>query len=278
MAKTGVFQYVIWDEQSGSPTYVSPGLVVGGEAFARYDDAIRRGIGGQALFSAGGMRFGCNLDLEITNESKPLLQYAIRASYPAGALTEVMVKAGTDAVDFLYENAVVNRLRVSGEPEAPFRASLEILAKKETETAVGDAVEAIAGQLMDWYLGSVVIASNPYDCVGFDLELSNGCDYLFDLDAKSSNVKRLPTAVKLGTEEVRLTVRLRDKLVFDVDADNPSRAIAAVIVGNDGTNSITFTFSNLAHTGGRPMPLVGPDDDVVWAYELTGKQGSLAIT
>jgi len=278
VAKTGVFQYAIWDEQGEGPTYVSPGLIVGGEAFARYTDAIRRGVGGQALFSAGGMRFGCNLDLELTNESKALLLHAIRASYPAGALTEVMVKAGDDAVDLLYENAVVNRLRVSGEPEVPFRASLEILAKKETETAVGDAVEAIAGQLVDWYHGSIAIDGDPYDCLGFELELANGCDYLFDLDSKAAESKRLPTAIKLGTEEVRLTVRLRDMLAFDPDADTPSRAIAAIIIGNDGTNSITFTFSGLAHTGGRPMPLVGPDDDVVWAYELTGKQGSLVIT
>ncbi len=275
--ETGLIQYFKWDEQSGSPVYNSAGLVVGGEVRAAYEDALRRGIGGQSAWSAGQMAFGCTPEVEVTADTKALIGYAIRASYPAGSLQELMLKAGTASVDLLYENAVINSLRLSGSPNDPLRAAFDIMALKETEAAVGDT-EPSVGSLLDWYMGNVTIGGSGYDCEGFEATIDNQCRYRFDLDAKSANEKRLPSSIAIGLEQVSLTVRLREKLTWDVDADTPTRNIGAVIAYTDGVTTITLTFTNLAHTGARAMPFENEDGDIIWAYEFRGKPGSLVIT
>jgi len=272
--ETGELQYLIWDEQ-GEAVYTSPGLLIGGEIRAAYDDILRRGAGGQSVFSAGPMEFRCTPRVHVVNESKVLIGYAIQS---AGALTEVVLKGGTAAYDFLLENAVINSLRVSGAPGEPVVADFDIMGKKETETAVGDAQEAIAGQLFDFYHDAVTIGGSPYKCQSFELEVNNRCRYRLDLDAKDADVKRLPTSIAVGVQEVRLRVSLLEKLTWDVDADAPTRTTAAVIVVGDGTNAITFTFTNLAFTGPRAMQFQAEDGDVEWPYELIGKPGSLVIT
>ena len=272
--ETGEIQYLIWDEQ-GSAVYTSPGMIIGGEIRAAHDDMLRRGAGGQSIFSAGPMEFRCTPRVYLVNESKVLVGYATQT---AGALTEVVLKGGTAAFDFLLENAVINSLRVSGSPGEPVVADFDFIGKKETEAAVGDTQEAIAGQLFDFYYDAVTIGGSPYKCQGFELEVNNNCRYRFDLDAKGADVKRLPTSIAVGIEEVRLRVDLLEKLTWDVDADAPARTTAAVVVVGDGTNSITFTFANLGFTGPRAMPFVAGDGDVVWSYNLIGKPGSLAIT
>ncbi len=276
--ETGLLQYASWDEDGDTPTLVSPGLITGGEPYGEYSHPARHGLGGQTLPFAEGFRAGCRLDVNVTNESKILLGYAVRASYPAGALTEILVKAGTASYDFLYRHALINSLRVSCAPEQPLAASLDIIALTETEDTTGDTVEAIAVGLMPWGNGSITIGGSPYDCVGYELNLNNGCGYRFDLDAKSADEKRWPTSIRTGREQVTLSVQLREKLVFDVDADAPATNLAAVITGNDGTNTITFTFANLRHTGGRRMPFVNEDDDTIWPYQFAGVPGSLVIT
>jgi len=274
--ETGLLQYLKWDTQAGLE-YKSLGLLTGGELRAAYEDSLRRGAGGQSVWSAGPMEFRLTPQAEVTSATKALIQAAIRASYPAGALTLLKLIGGTASYDFLTENAVINTMRCSGAPDSPLIAAFEIMGLSETETALGATMPAV-GTILDWYHGAVTIGGAAYDCEGFELNVNNRCRYRFDLDAKAANSKRLPTSIALGLEEISLRATLREKLTWDVDADTPARTKAAVIIYTDGVTTITFTFSNLAHTGARAMPFVAEDGDVLWAYEFRGKPGSLVIS
>ncbi len=276
--ESGEVQWCKWAEQGETPSYVSPGLIVGGRLAPAYDDVLREGIGNQSIWSAGPMEFAASLDLQLTNESKVLLGHAIRTSYTEAAIQEIMINGGTGDHDFLIENALIRSMRVRGTPGEPVSATLDILGRKQTDAAAGGSNAAIAAGLMEDYFASVTIGAAAQECMGFEISLDNQVEYAWNLDAKSATEKRLPPGFRIKRERVELSLDLREKQTLDVDADAPTRNIAAIVIASDGTNPITFTFANLGHIGGQPMEFVTDNGDVLWRYRFRGKPGSLVIT
>lgn len=277
MAETGFVQAFKWDEQGAEPSYNSGGLVVGGSMPIASPDSRRLGIGAQAAWSAGVILPAVAPDIEVTADTKTLITYAIRASYPAGALTSIMCHVGTDAHDWLLENALIRGLRLSGDPGGPLRATFDIAALTVTKASAG-AEEPAVGTLLDWYHGSVLIGESPYDCRAFDCQINNNVRANANLDAKTPTFARFPGAFSLGAEEVSLRLSLGTYLDYDILADDPARDIAAAIVYTDGVTTITLTFTGLAVVGGITMPFQAGGDDVLWDLELQGAPGCLAIT
>jgi len=277
MAETGFVQAFLWDEQGETPDYNSGGLVVGGSMPIASPDSRRSGIGGQAAWSAGVILPSASPEVEVTADTKTLITYAIRDSYPAGALTAIMCHVGTAEHDWLLENALIRSLRLSGSPDNPLRAGFDIAALTVTKAAAGAEEEAV-GTLLDWYHGSVLIGVLPYDCRSFDCTINNNVRANANLDAKTPTFARFPGGFSLGTEEVSLRLNLGTYLNYDILADDPARDIAVSISYTDGVTTITLAFTNLAIVGGITMPFQAGGDDVLWDLELQGAPGCLKIT
>jgi len=277
MAETGFVQAFKWDEQLAEPSYNSGGLVVGGSMPIASPDSRRLGIGAQAAWSAGVILPAVAPEVLVTSATKPLIQYALRASYPAGALTAIMAHVGTDAHDWLLENALIRSLSLSGSPEDALRARFDIAALMVTKGTAG-AEEPAVGTLLDWYHGAVTIGDNPYDCRSFDAVINNNVRVNANLDAKTPTEARFPGGFSLGTEEVSLRVSLGTYLAYDILADDPARDVDVDIVYTDGVTTVTLTFTDLAVVGGMTMPFQAGGDDVLWDLELQGAPGCLGIT
>jgi len=277
MAETGFVQGFKWDEQGETPSYNSGGLVVGGSMPVPSPDNLRLGIGAQAAWSAGAIMPSVTPEIEVTADTKTLIGYAIRSSYPAGALTSIMCHVGTAAHDWLFENALIRSLRLSGNPESPLRAAFDIAALTVAKAEAG-AEEPEVGSLLDWYHGAVTIGESPYDCRSFECEINNNVRPNPNLDAKVAESARFPGGFSLGPEEIRLRLSLGTYLAYDILADTPARNVAAAIVYTDGVTTVTLTFTDLAVIGGMTMPFQAGGEDVLWDLQLQGKPGSLAIT
>jgi len=277
MAETGFVQAFKWDEQGDTPSYNSGGLIRGGALSIPSADTRRLGIGGQALWSAGGIVPAVSPQLDVTDDTLPLIAHAVRASYPAGALTEIMCHVGTAAHDWLLENAVIRQLTLSGAPGQPLAATIDILALAAAKASAG-AEEPAVGTALEYYMGSVAIDGDPYDCRSFQAVLNNNVNPRFNLDEKVATSARFPGSLSLGAEEISLRMTLGTYLAYAILADTPARDVGVIIVYTDGVNTLTLTFTGLAVVGGTQMPFVGGSDDVLWDIELQGAPGSLAIT
>lgn len=271
---TAVVEAATWDVQAGS-TPKALGLLMGGGARASSDLDFRRGAYNQSSPFAGPVHFGGSFIVEATSDTKALIQNALRS---AGVLPALKFKAGTDAVNLLHENAYINTLRVRGSVNSPLEATLDYLAVTETETASGITGVALGSNLLPFGGASVTVGGSAFKCQDFEIQVNNNIEDYFTLDAKGSNVKRLPTGITLGAEEIAFRARFLEKHTWDVDEDAPAFTIAAIVIYTDGVNSVTFTFSNLARRGNRELPIKTASDLVDWDYEFLGGAGSLAIT
>jgi len=277
MPETGFIEGAGWDEQGETPSYNSFGLITGGGLAVASPDNRRAGIGGQAAWSAGGIIPACTVQADVTEDSLPLIAYAIRASYPAGALTAIMAKVGTAAHDWTLENGVLRQLTLSGQSEQPLRANYDMVFL-EAAKGTGGMAEPEVGSILEYYEGAVTIGESPYDCRSFECVINNNVNPRFNLDTKVANSARFPGSLSLGAEVITLRVNLGTYLAYDVLADTPARNVAAVITYTDGVNPITLTFTDLVQVNGRNMPFVGESDDVVWDLEFQGAPESLEIT
>ena len=272
--ETGALQWLNYDVQGDTPSYKSPGLVVGGDMRPSSIMTIRRGIGSQASHFAGAAEFRCSPQIECTADSKVLLGYAVRG---AGALPALMVYGGTAAYDFLQQNAYINSLRVSGSVDSPLAAALDLVALTETEAAVGGAPVDLTSDLYAWQEASVVVDGDGAAIQAFEINISNNVNLYHSLDSKAVAEKRLPSGVSIGPEEITFSVDMLEKMTWDVGEDSPVVDLGAVITYAIGAATIGLTLTDLAHTGDRAMPFTA-DGLVLWRYQFLGKPGSLVIT
>jgi hypothetical protein len=279
MAQTGVAQAFTWDLAAGS-TPKAAGLLVGGDvASADQETTVREGAYSQASFWHGPVKFATGLQVEATGDTKALMAYAKRDLYTAaGVLTPLKVSASDGVSLFAYTGTVINSLKASGSVDTPLQVDFGFLHTVETESAASLTGVALATELLPCQNAAVTIGGAAYHCQGFDFSLDNGCQHYFDLDSKTTNTKRLPSGITLGIEKVTLNADFLTKIAWDVDADAPSDTIAAIIAYSLGAATLTATFSNLAYTGARAMPIQTGSGLVVWRYQFVGKPGSLVIT
>ncbi len=277
MAKTGVVQTLHWDTDAGI-TWKAPGLIAGGEISADQQTSIRYGAGGQAAYMHGRMEFRCNAQIEATADTKALILNAFRASYPGGALPLLKIRGGDDVVNFAHADTIINTLRLSGAVDEPLVANIGFMSLSEVETAAGINPIALTSELLPWYGADLTIGGANFKAQGFETNLDNGCQYYGSLDTKAALSKRLPEGITLGLEKVAFSADFLEEQTWDVDADEPGVAIAAVFTYALGAASITGTFANLTRTGPRAMPFERESGLVVWRYQFLGKQGCLVIT
>ena len=272
----GTKQGFRWDTQGGA-TYKSPGLIIGGEIGADDPFEIRDGVGGQQSGYAPPVEFGASLQVQATLDTKALLLLALQSG---GALTALQYEGGSSGVKFLHETAYIRRCRIAFRKGEPLACDFEFIATDETESASAGANVALTSELLPCGGTVVTIGGSPYSCQEGIIEIEqSGLQIVYDLDSKGVGSKRKPVVViGPGIERITLSGNWLSHLPRTVAADAPALNLAAVLSATDGVNTITGTFTNLAYTGPRRMPLVAPNELVNWDFSFIGKAGSLVIT
>ena len=277
MVETAVKQFLNWDAQ-GTPSWKAPGILKGGGRRPGSPGREEVGVGGQVIQRAGKVAFKVTADFIVTTDSPALLAYAIRASYPAGALSPLMMQVGTEGADHLYEDGLIDALTIKADDEGSLEASLEaIFLSRSAET--GEAIVAATDASWEWYEGVVTVGAE-YPIKSLEIAQKNGLNPFYGgIGTKTPGIVRWPQSIELGLESIAVKLDTYEPITtWDGDADTPATDIGAVVVLTHGTDVLTFTLTNLAFEGDEDMPIVTGSEFVTYGYNLKGRPGSLAIT
>lgn len=279
-AKTGLCQFLDW----GASTTIasSMGKVTGGSI--TYDSAVthREGIGAQDDMVGGPIPLGGSADIILQNEA--LVAYALRSAYTCPSLTEFCVAGGEFADARKQTGCKVNTLGLSCSIGEPLTASFEWMA-------TGDAAYSTAAQAYDteytweWFTATASVAANAaLEVQSFEISLNNNCEQIWTLDTATGDQKRWPDYIKVGSQEVTVSVEalvmqhattpaavIQDTLATDLTC------VFTFLGGTSGTDTMTITTSNLARaTAGVPWTVGG--SLVAYPYTFEAKKDASSLT
>jgi len=269
-----------WDTQSGS-SYKRAGIITGGpgndtdnpwEEFSGIaGDFVKRAL---EVEPKGGVEFWA------TNQTKALLQYGLRASWPNGALTECKFQVGTLTKLITHENAKISSINFEVASRQPLKCGVNWWALIDAASAAGTQAGTAPTDVMMWYDGSVTIGGTTLGCTRISGSVENGLEWDDDCDARIATAKRQKKGILHGWETHTIEAEVKAPPSYDIDADAPAKDIALVVVASDNAvtpNTITFTYANLAY-GGKKSSYVGKDGIVTYRINLIGHPGCLVIT
>ena len=280
MAETGLCQFLDW----GASTTISAsmGKVTGGSL--TYDSAVthREGIGAQDSMVGGPIPLGGSADVILQSEA--IIAYALRSAYTCPTLTDFCIAGGKLADARKQTGCKINTLGLSCSIGEPLSASIEWLA-------TGDAAYATAAQAYDaeytweWFTATANVAANSaLQVQSFEISLNNNCEHIWTLDTATETQQRLPDAIKVGSQEVTVSV---EALVMQ-HATTPAALIQDTLAtnltcvftfkgGTSGTDTMTITASNLARaTAGVPWTVGG--GLIAYPYTFEAKKDAASLT
>lgn len=280
MADTGLCQFLDW----GTSTTIdkSAGKVTGGNI--TYDSALqhREGVGAQDDIVGGPILFGGSAD--ITLQSEGLLAYALRSSYTCPTLTDLCFAGGKISDGRKQTGCKINTLGLSCAVGDALQASIAWLA-------TGDAAYSTAPQAYltdktwEWFgVSSTICGSTDLQCQNFEIAINNNLEHVFSVDATTENQRRWPDAIKVGSQEVTVSVSaltmqhatVPPALLLDTLAQNLS-CVFVLKGGTSGTDTMTITVSNLARaTVGIPWTVGG--GLVAYPYTFEAKKDAASIS
>ena len=274
---TGVVEAAAWSTDSWVSS-LSFGIVTGGGREESANIEKRSGISGKSVRRGGIYECSCSREVLITYDSLALLNLALRASYPTGALTAFEVRIGGGVEYWEFNNAKIDSLEVEVRYEEAATASFEIQGLTRTRTVAALSAPTLTSEnTMEWAFGNVTVGGSNYNCNRARLSINNNVFRYGDCDTKAASAKRLPVGIKEGTQEIELEVEIQTEHNVDLAADTITSNLAAVITLSDGTNSITFTLSNLA-LDERGWDFTGDDEIAAWSATLLADDNSAALT
>ncbi|MBM3498653.1 MAG: hypothetical protein FJX74_08260 [Armatimonadetes bacterium] len=258
---TGAVQYFM--EQAGE-ALAAPGVVVDGSYSIDARLRTADGIGGQRVTRGGIVVAGVEVELE--EPVKALLSGMLRAT-PATQVTPKTFVFGNQDGEWTYTDCQPGGFTATCEVDQSFRVKAGFFAKTPGQTAAGDTQDAVSSGITDnWSDFDVLVDATDYACRRFELTLKTNPYVFSTLDARSTNSKRLPVEILLGSQQVELVLDCAKQIPATASsllADDLDLDLDVVIAGSD----VTFTLSGLA----TPQELGSFRDEsglVLWRYKF----------
>ena len=133
---------------------------------------------------------------------------------------------------------------------------------------------------IDVLVGTANGTGVDYECQRFEVTLNTNPIWHTSLDSRSTDSKRLPTAVYLGLQEWTVRLDCAERIPESVGlaiADSIATNLAVTIDGGgSGSTSIDFDLNSLPSPK-EPTELVGPNDVPIWRYEWTKSTNGTTI-
>lgn len=270
-------------------SYAAGGIITGGNSGINIDWEHHHGSGGVEVVTAQDMDIRPTLSCKVTGVTKGLIAPAFRTSYPKGALElDIMLQYGTDQMYWTIGSGAaapaatcgVDRLRLSWTENSPLTADFDFLATTAVRTgSTLTAVALAAGQIPYENQHVVVtVASGDYKCIGFDAEIRNNLIARAPAVTRSTSSKRMKESIELGIAEVTYSATVLVPAGIDLAADAPAHNLGSVGTFNDGSTTITSTFTNIGYAE-EPVALREREDGLVeWGLVFDCYQSSWAVT
>lgn len=249
-----------WKNGTGG-TYAMPGILIGGDDGTNLTNWMHsHGASGVEKIHAADVVCEPNIRVKATDATKALALLAYRASYPHGALDSDLVvqfgdddrtiTSGLDAAGTGVTACAINEFGLSWQEGGSLEASFGFVGLGAKWASTGISQAALPGTDIEFVdgMGVLTIASAELLVVGFDYTLRNGLSTRAPAVTRTSNQKRWPTVLQQSIEESTLSVTCLTDHDTDLDGDTLTHAVAATLVFNNGTTTITLTLSNTGLT------------------------------
>lgn len=277
MADIQVFNWKV----QGGPAYLAPGILIDGDYDTENEELESAGIGGQGSLRGGILGFPRSINVDVTKDTKTLIQAALRPSQTSKVSDMSLIDAafGDDVKawnDFLWIDEHTCELEESGILKATFGF---IRAPKDSKSAgvpaggipttiAVPAQVAITGDSYTYEDSVLTIdGGSTMRPLMVSYKLGNQFALKSDIAAKTAGQKRAPTIIHMGLEELEVEfgcdARYKDEIESAADDLVP---VASVLVATQGANTITWTFSNLKLTRGPGVPFTTGAGEIIYKY------------
>lgn len=274
---TGLFQFLKWGTESLDG---ATGVLTGGAVNVNPNPRLRLGIGGYAHRRGGLIVPGGNAEFYLSNTNTALVEAAFRASYPRGALTELLFEGGADNWSIGYETAVIQTLSIDYTQDEGMKANVEWGALLCTEEA-GDTQDAETESNFEDYEFIISAGGDEYGVTDFGLSVNNNVTWRTAADTKAAGTLRFPTHYVYGVESVELSLTTNRPLpesLLGLMEDAQPDDIAVTLVGNNGVDEVSLALADLMG-GESSHGFVDSNTAMQWSYNfIGGPQGAVTYT
>ena len=281
---SGLGQFLDWG--TATTITVSVGKVVSASWVGDSAASHQEGIGADDDIIGGPLAFGGQASYMVANHD--LTQYALRTNYttsPATGLTDLCFAGGFQGDGRKQQSCKINTLGLSCAVGGPLTANISWLGLTEAAYSTA-AMTAETDVQMQWHTGVVTVGDASMQCVGLDLQINNNLAHVWTHDSATTNQKRWPDAIHVGSQDVTLSVDVLTRPTTtawaDIIADTLSVAGSAVFTflgGDTNTETLTITLSNLSRYT-QPISIASGGGLTTYAltYEAKKDTSSISIT
>jgi len=280
-ATTGLFQWLKFGTASAN---TGTGILTGGTL--SHDAQVRRriGVGGNERRRGGMVAPGGSATFYITDTNLALINAALRATYPRGALTELEIEGGADTWARAYSDAVITTASIEYAREEGVRATVN-WGSLGVDTGTGSSQPAEANDIWEDYdciiTGGTYMAAGEYGVNGLTINIDNQVSFHSNANTRAAGSLRLPMFYVHGTEV--LTVNLTcDEPILDTTLDQwadcmPDNLDLVLTGENCDGKVLTIDLSSLMPSTDE-HGFVGTETLAGWTYDFIGAaSGSLAV-
>ena len=197
----GLIQFLDWGTASSITTSV--GKVTGGTIVGDSAAVHREAIGVQDKIVGGMIPYGGDASIMVDNFD--LLTYALRSGYTDPSLTDLTFAGGVMGDARQQTGCKINTLELSCAIGEPLTANIGWLGTADAAYATA-AKSYLTDTVFEWFMGVVTLNSASVQCQGFTLNINNNLEHIATLDSSSSGTMRDPDAIRIGSQEVSLSM------------------------------------------------------------------------
>lgn len=273
---TGLFQYLKFGVGAAN---TGTGIVTGGDLTVNPQPRKRVGIGGHAVRRGGLIVPSGNAEFYLSLTNVALLQAGLRATYPYGALDELVIEGGADEWGRTYSTAVIEEYSIEYARDEGLKASVKWGALS-VDAAAGGTQLAEANLNFEDYEFVIELESEEYGVNAVSIKGSNNVTWRGAADTKAAGSLRLPTHYVYGVEDLTVdltTDRPLDQTDLEIWEDALPSDLSLVLTGTNGAETCTITLVNL-QPGEEAHDLVDANTPFGWKQSFIGDTaGSLTV-
>ncbi len=278
MPVTGLGQYFLYND--GTDKII--GLVTGGDMPWDPNLQDREGIGAQHVMVGGSMAPGGNVTCLVQNKAFfTTAGNVLRASATNPVINALIFEGGhdpnvsDDSSDWRHTGCKVTQVSFSCDIDGALVADVAWIGTGEAAGST-TPVAATANLTYEWFSGVVTFDKAALLCQNWTTRISTGVRPYYSLDTKADH-KRFPDGLIVGSQDIEMSCNVltfagATRMESWMLADSPAGNIAASLAFT-GSDTITFTYANLACTGlGKPFE--PGDGTIIYPMSFRGKKNS----
>ena len=226
-AGTGHVQYAV----TGSEYSTAVCGVMGGSWGQKANLQKRKTIRGSGIWTPGLKVPTVNLNLWPV-DANGFLGSILRASYPAGGLTENYLEVGDENRGIRGASWVINTAELSAQTEGLLAVNYEFMLCGKPATTSGNKTPTPVTTYYEWYTGVLTVGSKKYRCRSISIKVNNNVIPCPTLDDKATDEGTYPDGYALGDEEVEISAEFESDLginLFDTDARHEAGSIVVAL-------------------------------------------------